>query len=337
MLDGKVGYVRILSFGTRNVAEDLRKRVGDLEDQGMEALILDLRDNGGGYVDLSAEIAGEFLPEGAIVHTMFGRKAEMTDTIRVERSFWESQRSYPMIVMVNENTASASELVSGALQDHDRALLVGRPTMGKSLVMNYFYLNNGQDLTGLIYINIGRGRTPCGRVIQRSYSNIPVSRYFDLSGEVADTTGLPSCESLNKKRTLYGGEGIRPDVILPRQTGTPLWRMRAAARAIGTRWAASYVTERRDALTEPSVLLEESVAAGAVASYVQRVRSEGIEVPEGADTPELRFTLLPLLAETRWGGPERLIVATQLDPEIEAALAAIPQARELAAPATPAP
>ena len=169
MLEENIGYVRILSFNTRNVARELRERVEELEDQGMEALILDLRENGGGYVDLSSEIAGEFLPEGALVHTIFGRKQEMllfgqtyrvTDTIRVERSFWESQRNYPLVVMVNENTASASELVSGALQDHDRALIVGRPTMGKALVMNQFPLNNGRQITGMIYINVGRGRTP---------------------------------------------------------------------------------------------------------------------------------------------------------------------------------
>jgi carboxyl-terminal processing protease len=336
MLDGNVGYVRILSFNTRGVAEELREQVNRLEDQGMEALIVDLRDNGGGFVDLSSEIAGEFLPEGAIVHTMFGRKQAMNDTIRVERSFWESQRNYPMIVMVNENTASASELVSGALQDHDRALIVGRPTMGKALVMLTLPLNNGSEITGMIYINVGRGKTPCGRVIQRSYANMPVSRYFDLRGEPVDTTGLPTCKSLVKGRTLYGDGGVRPDVILPRQPGLPLWRSRAASRAIGTRWAGSYVTEKRATLSDPTVLLQDAVADEIVASYLARVRSEGIDVPSDADTPELRLTLLNLIAETRWGPAEALMVTARLDPEIKAALAEMPKARELLEPA-PAP
>ena len=336
MLNDSVGYVRILSFNTRNVAEHLRERVEELEEQGMEALILDLRDNGGGFVDQSAEIAGEFLPEGAIVHTMFGRKEALTDTIQVERSFWESQRNYPLVVLVNENTASASELVSGALQDHDRALVVGRTTVGKALVMLTLPLNNGSTVTGQVYINVGRGRTPCGRVIQRAYANIPVSRYRDLRGEPVDTAGLPSCES-TKGRTLYGGGGIRPDVILPRPPAIPNWRLRAGQRAIGTRWAASYVTQRRDLLDEPTVLLRDSVADEVVQSYLERVRSEGIEVPPDADAPELRFTLLTLIADLRWGPSEELCVASQLDPEIEAALAEIPKARELLEMEPPAP
>ena len=342
MLEENIGYVRILSFNTRNVARELRERVEELEDQGMEALILDLRENGGGYVDLSSEIAGEFLPEGALVHTIFGRKQEMllfgqtyrvTDTIRVERSFWESQRNYPLVVMVNENTASASELVSGALQDHDRALIVGRPTMGKALVMNQFPLNNGRQITGMIYINVGRGRTPCGRVIQRSYADMPVSRYRDLRGEPGDTAELPSCKSLKKGRTLYGGEGIRPDVILPRPPEIPNWRLLAGQRDMLNRWVASYVTACRDKLTNPVMLTQDAVGAEVAASYIERVRSEGIEVPEGADTPELRFTLLRRIAELRWGLAEALQVSALLDPEIEAAGAEMPKARELLEPA----
>jgi carboxyl-terminal processing protease len=343
MMNDSVGYVRILSFNTRGVAAELRDRVEELEDQGMKALILDLRDNGGGYVDQSAEIAAEFLPEGAIVYTMFGRKAEVTDTGRVERSFWESERNYPMVVMVNEGTASASELVSGALQDHDRALVVGRATMGKSLAMNTLPLNNGSEMTGQLYINIGRIRTPCGRVIQRSYANMSVSRFFALAGEPVDTTGLPSCKT-TKGRTLYGGGAIRPDVflprpdVLPRPDQIPLWRLRAGQRGVGLRWAASFVSDRREMLTDPLVLLEDSVADAAVASYVERVRSEGIEVPEGADTAELRFTLLSLVAETRFGEEGKLQVESRLDPEIEAAIAELPKARELLelpAPASP--
>jgi carboxyl-terminal processing protease len=336
MLDDKVGYVRILSFSDFNAADELRDALGKLEDQGMESLILDLRDNGGGLVSESSEIAAEFLPENAIVYTSFGRKEFAVDTGRVERSFWESQRNYPMVVMVNENTASASELVSGALQDHDRAIVVGRTTVGKSLVMLTLPLTTGLLTSGQLYINIGRIRTPCGRVIQRSYANMPVSRYLALRGEPVDTVGLPTCKS-TKGRTLYGGGGVRPDVFLPRPPAVPVWRMRSAEKAVGTRWAASYVTERRASLTDPSVLLQDAVADEVVESYLARVRAEGIEVPADADTPELRFTLLTLIAETRWGAPERLQVAARIDPEIEAALAEIPRARELIAPATPSP
>jgi carboxyl-terminal processing protease len=210
--------------------------------------------------------------------------------------------------------------------------VVGRTTVGKSLMMIDVPLSDGSKL----FLNIGRVQTPCGRVIQRSYSDMPASRYLALRGEPVDTTGLPSCKSLVKGRTLYGGGGVRPDITFPRPAPLPTWRLRSAERAIGNRWAGSYVSEKRSQLTDPSVLLEQSVADDVVASYLQRLRSEGIEVPPDADSAELRFTLLTLIAETRWGPAERLQVAARLDPEIKAALAEMPKARALLEMPTPA-
>ena len=138
MLDSTTGYVRVTTFMGEHVADDLHRALEHLEKQGMQRLVLDLRDNGGGSVGEAARVAGEFLPRGAIVYSSSGRKAEITDTGRVQRSFWRSERRYPIVVMVNAGTASASELVAGALQDHDRALIVGRPTFGKSLLMRGF-------------------------------------------------------------------------------------------------------------------------------------------------------------------------------------------------------
>src|SRR5256886_9199694 len=134
MLDGQTGYVRITNFLNDRVADDLHDALGKLEGQGMKRVVLDVRDNPGGRVDQAAKIAGEFLPKGAIVYTAEGRKADVTDTSRVSRSFWRSEKRYPIVLLVNDGTASASELVAGALQDHDRALVVGTPTFGKSLL-----------------------------------------------------------------------------------------------------------------------------------------------------------------------------------------------------------
>jgi carboxyl-terminal processing protease len=163
MLDSTTGYVRVTTFMGEKVADDLHSALERLERTGMRRLVLDLRDNGGGSVSEAAHVAGEFLPRGTVVYTAEGRKAEVTDTGRVSRTFWRSERRYPIVVMVNGGTASASELVAGALQDHDRALVVGRPTFGKSLLMRGFPMSDGSVLV----LVIGRVRTPCGRVVQR--------------------------------------------------------------------------------------------------------------------------------------------------------------------------
>lgn len=170
MLDSTTGYVRVTTFMGERVADDLHGALDRLEKKGMQRLVLDLRDNGGGSVAEAARVAGEFLPRGAVVYSSSGRKAEITDTGRVQRSFWRSERRYPIVVMVNAGTASASELVAGALQDHDRALIVGRPTFGKSLLMRGFPMSDGSVLV----LVVGQIRTPCGRVVQREYRTMDV-------------------------------------------------------------------------------------------------------------------------------------------------------------------
>jgi carboxyl-terminal processing protease len=159
MLDATTGYVRITSFDNQKVDEDVRSAVGRLERAGMRRLILDLRDNGGGLVDEASNVAGEFLPRGLTVYTTEGKRESLKKSYKVPRSFWRKERSFPLVVLVNRGTASASELLAGALQDHDRALIVGRPTFGKALLMVGLPLTDGS----LMMLVIGRVRTPCGR------------------------------------------------------------------------------------------------------------------------------------------------------------------------------
>ncbi|MDQ3998107.1 MAG: S41 family peptidase, partial [Gemmatimonadota bacterium] len=123
MLDKVTGYVRITTFQGEKVADEAHDALGALEKRGMQRLILDLRGNDGGRVDQAADVAGEFLPKGTVLYSSAGRKTEVGDTVRVKRSFWRSERRYPIVLLVNEGSASASELVAGALQDHDRALV----------------------------------------------------------------------------------------------------------------------------------------------------------------------------------------------------------------------
>src|SRR5581483_10808099 len=172
------------------VADDLHAALGRLESSGMRRLVLDLRGNGGGRVDEAKRIAGEFLPRGAVLYTAAGRKADVTDTGRVQRSFWRSERRYPIVVLVDNGTASAAELVAGALQDHDRALIVGRTTFGKSLLMRMFPLTDGS----LMSLVVGVLRTPCGRAIQREYHSESRRAYYLEAGQTPNSD-RPSCKT----------------------------------------------------------------------------------------------------------------------------------------------
>ena len=150
MLDRRTGYLRIESFLSSKAGDDVHVALSHLHDQGMQRLVLDLRDNGGGIIEQAARVAGEFLPAGELIYTSEGRKKDATDTVRVKRSFFHHEERYPVVVLINGGTASAAELVAGALQDHDRAIIVGRPSFGKALMMKPIRLTDehGADARG---------------------------------------------------------------------------------------------------------------------------------------------------------------------------------------------
>ena len=142
-------------------------------------------------------------PAGTLIYTSEGRKKDATDTVRVKRSFFRHEERYPLVVLINGGTASAAELVAGALQDHDRAIIVGRPSFGKALLMKPIRLTDGS----VLMLVVGHVRTPCGRVIQRSYRGLALRDYYTRALAPRDTAGLPSCRT-DAGRTVFGGGGI---------------------------------------------------------------------------------------------------------------------------------
>jgi carboxyl-terminal processing protease len=318
------GYVRITSFMSDRVADDLHDALGRLEKAGMRRLVLDLRDNGGGAVGQASKIAGEFLPKGALVWTSEGRKKEVTDTARVERSFWSRERRYPIVLLVNSGSASASELVAGALQDHDRALIVGRPSFGKSLVMYGYPLPDGS----LFMMVTGHLKTPCGRVIQRQYRGLTVHEYRRRAG-AADSTGngRPSCKT-DGGRVVYGGGGIYPDVLLERRPRSPLWMAQLREQAMFYKWIAGYVSSSGAAWPTLDALAAAPVPApGAVASFRDFAKRQGVDVPADAAADSLvGREIVLMVAEAKWGEPARYRIAAALDPEIRQGIAAFDKA-----------
>jgi carboxyl-terminal processing protease len=219
MVDHETGYIKLNRFAATTY-EEFKEALVKLKDQGMKKLILDLQGNGGGYMSMAIDIADEFLPAGKKIVSQKGKESKYNaEALSTARGSFETG---DLIVLVNEGSASASEIVAGALQDNDRALIVGRRSFGKGLVQSPFDLSDGSELR----LTISRYYTPTGRSIQKpyedddEYSRDIISRYNH--GEFFHSDSIRFNDSLKyvtpNGRTVYGGGGIMPDYFVPLDT-----------------------------------------------------------------------------------------------------------------------
>lgn len=220
MVTPKTGYIKLNSF-SRPTMDEIQAAMVTLKAKGMENLILDLQNNGGGLLYTARDLADEFLSPNKLVVYSEGKHQPRTE-LKTERiGSWENGR---LVVLINENSASASEIVSGAVQDWDRGLIVGRRTFGKGLVQRPIPLSDGSELR----LTVARYYTPTGRFIQKPYSDLEAYKndYMDryLHGEFYNQDSIKKFpDSLKyttkiQKRTVYGGGGIMPDVFVPMDT-----------------------------------------------------------------------------------------------------------------------
>ncbi len=219
MVTPKVGYIKISRFADSTV-EEFKEALKNLKDQHMESLVLDLSGNGGGYLNRAIELADEFLSNGKKVVYTEGRNNPRQENYSTPTGGWEKGK---VVVLVDESSASASEIVTGALQDWDRALVVGRRTFAKGLVQKPFPLPDGSA----VRLTIARYYTPSGRCIQKHYEPGDENYDMDLSmryqhGELYNADSIKFIDSLkyttNGGRTVYGGGGIMPDIFVPLDT-----------------------------------------------------------------------------------------------------------------------
>ncbi len=213
-----IGYIKINRFGS-TTADEFNTAFEKLQKEGMTNLVLDLRDNPGGYLNIAIDIASEFIPRGKLIVYTQGRAHEK----EVYNSKDYSPFKGKVAVLIDEGSASASEIVTGALQDWDRALVIGRRSFGKGLVQQQYPLSDGSALR----LTIARYYTPSGRCIQKSYKNGVEDYYQDFakrykSGELENKDSIKVIDSLkyytNNHRAVYGGGGIVPDVFVPLDT-----------------------------------------------------------------------------------------------------------------------
>lgn len=220
MINDEIGYIKVIRFASTTY-EEFREKITELTEAGMKKLILDLQGNPGGYMERAVDIADEFIPGDKLIVTQDGRVKRYNAEFRAYRKGLLEEN--PVIVLIDEGSASGSEIVAGALQDHDRALIVGRRSFGKGLVQMPIPLSDGSELR----LTISRYYTPSGRCIQKPYEEGKDSYHADRinryeNGEYFNEDSIEFADTLKyntaKGRIVYGGGGIMPDHFVPLDT-----------------------------------------------------------------------------------------------------------------------
>lgn len=252
MVDDETGYIRVSYFAVTTY-DEFEEALAELKAQGMERLVLDLRDNPGGVMQSAVKMADEMLKGGQTIVYTKSRNARYNDSDHSTGggSFEEE----PVIVLVSENSASASEIVAGALQDHDRALIVGRRTFGKGLVQQQFSLPD----ESVLQMTVSRYYTPAGRLIQTPYENGELEDYYaekfaSLNKSMFDPSDYVESipDSLKFRtdagRVVFGGGGILPDVVVPPDTSEAL--MAVNRQGLTFRFVQDWFNRHEQALRE---------------------------------------------------------------------------------------
>lgn len=216
MLTPDMGYMKINRFA-ETTYQEFKQALYSLRKKGAKKLTLDLRDNPGGYLNIAEQLADEFLPEGKLILYTKNKKGNMEQTFATKAGDFEDK---PVYVLINERSASASEIIAGALQDNDIGTIIGRRSFGKGLVQREMELGDGSA----IRLTVSRYYTPTGRSIQRDYHNGSRDYYQEFtdryhSGELVSVDSIKVTDSLKfttpKGKVVYGGGGIIPDVFVP--------------------------------------------------------------------------------------------------------------------------
>ena len=219
MIDNEIGYIKLSRFSATSM-DEFTKALNTLKTKNVKSLILDLRNNGGGYLNIAIDLADQFLNDNKMIVFTEGRNSPRADYKSTKKGDFENGK---LVVLVDEGSASASEIVSGAIQDWDRGIILGRRSFGKGLVQRPFTFPDNS----MIRLTIARYYTPTGRSIQKPYEDAKeyskdlINRYN--KGELSNKDSIHFPESLKYKtllnqRTVYGGGGIMPDLFIPLDT-----------------------------------------------------------------------------------------------------------------------
>jgi carboxyl-terminal processing protease len=341
MIAPGTGYVRLQDF-SETTDDELGAALTKLKGAGMERLILDLRDNPGGPLDQAIAVSGRFLKRGQMVVATRGRVANSDEDYRTEQA--GGYLDQPMVVMVNRNSASASEIVSGAMQDHDRALVVGETTFGKALVQGVYRLSEGAGLA----LTTGRYFTPSGRMIQRpwdgAFDEYLTFTYRDQAP--ARDHAASQLKYTDGGRKVYSGGGIEPDHFIPGPVEgfnpsrfSRMLRDRGAFVSFAERFTAD--GDKRPAAQSAArhrVARGWTVTDAMVAEFREFVAAQRLRIDEAAFKNDLAFIKSMIRFEVEvdlFGIEEARRNLTRVDPQVQSALGYFDEARQLLIPKKP--
>ena len=332
MIAPTIGYIRLNKFGA-NTIEEFQAALSKLQGQGMKDLILDLQGNGGGYLNAAIDLANEFLPQKSLIVYTEGKASKRSEFVaKGNGNFLKGK----LVVLVDEYSASASEIVSGAIQDWDRGTIVGRRTFGKGLVQRPIDLPDGS----MIRLTIARYYTPSGRCIQKPYEKGEEEDYDNElvkrleHGELmhADSIHLPDSLMFKTKRlgrTVYGGGGIMPDEVVPRDTTLYSdYHRDLVAKGVVIKTTLNYIEKNRKALTKSYRKFDDFNRKFEVSNeLLDELRKEGEksgvafnETEYNTSLPRIKTQLKALIARDIWEMSEYYQVMNQTDNVVQQAL-----------------
>lgn len=325
MLDATTAYVQLAEF-TPGSPRELKDALGKARGMGARQLVLDLRGNPGGNVDAMVDIASLFLPAHSEVFHTQGRKKTGLDSVATKQAGDFLQ--LPLVLLVDRGSASASEMLSGSLQDHDRALIVGRRSFGKALMQMSMPLPGGD----VVWLTTARVVTPSGRLIQRRYQGIDAEQYYAMAGRSGAEQDTMAVWKTEHGRDVRGGGGIVPDVPSPRPD-LPVWFSVADDSGFTTVIADSV------AATLPATVAARAAwfagqdrwDAALMVPLLSRARARFHVVSQPAPAARARIAryMAMRVAEVRWGPDAAEELALRTDPDVELALAQFPRLGEL--------
>jgi carboxyl-terminal processing protease len=340
MIRPGVGYIDMTRGFNFDTAQGLQDALEFLHQRGMNSLVLDLRNNPGGFLDQAIRVAEAFLPAGQLILTQKGRNG-MNDHEYKSRNP-EPDRT-PLVILVNDYTASASEIVAGAMQDHDRAMIVGQTSFGKGLVQSIIPLDFGAGLT----LTSAKYYTPSGRLIQRDYSDGGIYNYIYRGGTLREnkddqTKPAGPASHTDTGRPVYGGGGITPDeVVKPQLLSGVQSRMRDPLFFFAREVAAGHIAGLEQYKVDRAIEFGHDLEANdfsmndmvfkAFKDYVARDANWKTLTPQldrnrSFIDQQLRFQL----ATAAYGTVTAIQVITKEDPQIAKAIEVVPRARDLA-------
>lgn len=328
LVDPTTGYVRLAQF-TPPAPKELTDAVKKVRGMGAKQLILDLRGNPGGGIAAMVDVASAFLPARAEVFHTQGRKKTGYESVVTHDA--GDFAKLPLIVLLDAGSASAAEMLAGSLQDHDRALVVGRRSFGKALMQSSLPLPNGD----IVWLTTARVVTPSGRIIQRRYSGIGTEQYYALAGKSGAAEDTLTEYKTEHGRLVRGGGGIVPDVSRPISAELPVWFSVAADSGFDTAVADSVAPTLPVGAPGQAAWISDTAGwdARLVVPFLARVRDRlGVR---GEPTPAVRSRLGRILgsraATVRWGPEAGEDFLVRNDGDIRAALPLFARLPELLA------